>query len=109
MPGVFINYRFADERFGAGMLYDLLVQRFGTNQVFRDCVSLQPGHPYPAALRAELEQADVLLAVIGSSWLSLSDHTGTRLVDRPEDWVRREVARALESVLWRDSTRLAPR
>jgi tetratricopeptide (TPR) repeat protein len=94
--GVFVNYRFADERFGAGAVYDGLVGRFGTQQVFRDCVSMQAGEHYPTELRQALEDADILVAVIGPTWLDARNGDGVRRLDLPNDWVRYEIRRALQ-------------
>lgn len=97
MVGVFINYRTVDQPLGAAAIHDALARRFGADQVFRDCVSMQAGDHYPTALREALEGADVLIAVIGRRWLTVTDQsTGSRLIDRPMDWVRREIARAFE-------------
>lgn len=97
MGGVFINYRTVDNPLGAATIHDWLARKLGSHQVFRDCVSLDAGTHYPTAIRSALENADVLIAVIGPQWLTLKDpETGTRLIDRPADWVRREIATAFE-------------
>jgi tetratricopeptide (TPR) repeat protein len=93
MTEVFISYRVRDERFGAAAVYEILVQRFGANRVFRDCVSLRPGEHYPSVIRNALERSTVLLAIIGPEWLALLDGEG-RVIDRNGDWVRREIATA---------------
>src|SRR5262249_14994441 len=41
----------------------------------------------------------VLLVVIGPRWLSLTDKTGLRRIDNPQDWIRREIAEALSGGL----------
>lgn len=92
MGKVFINYRALDERFGVAAVYEILVQRFGVDGVFRDCVSLQPGEHFPSAILEAVSRSDVLLAVIGRGWLTLADEFGMRLIDRHDDWVRREIA-----------------
>jgi hypothetical protein len=97
LSGVFINYRSTDNPLGAAGIHDELVRRFGTANVFRDCVSLQPGSHYPSAIRKALADADLLIAVIGPQWLTLTDPTtGQRLIDRDHDWVRRELAWAFQ-------------
>ena len=95
MGGVFVNYRFDDERFGAGAVYDGLAERFGKQQVFRDCVSMHAGEHYPTELRRALAEADILVAVVGPTWLTGHDAEGNRLLDRPNDWVRAEIRDAL--------------
>jgi hypothetical protein len=97
MGGVFINYRSADNPLGAAGIHDALAARFGSDRVFRDCVSLEAGDSYPDAIREALADADVLVAIVGPGWLSLTDpKTGQRLIDRESDWVRRELAWAHE-------------
>jgi hypothetical protein len=97
MGGVFINYRTVDNPLGAASIYQGLAGKFGSHQVFRDIVSLDAGTHYPSSIRSALENADVLLAVIGPQWLSLKDpETRERLIDRPQDWVRREIAIAFQ-------------
>jgi hypothetical protein len=97
MGGVFINYRVVDNPLGAAGIHDALVGRFGADNVFRDCVSLQAGTDYPAAIGDALVKSDVLVSIIGPQWLTLTDEaTGERLIDRAHDWVRRELVWAHE-------------
>ncbi|HEX5120263.1 MAG TPA: TIR domain-containing protein [Pseudonocardiaceae bacterium] len=97
MGGVFINYRTIDDPLGAAAIHDRLVLRFGEDMVFRDCDSLQAGEHYPAAIWQALHNADVVVAVIGPRWLSLSDAAGVRLIERDHDWVRQELAFAFSA------------
>jgi hypothetical protein len=90
--GVFINYRTIDDPLGAASIHDRLALSFGRDNVFRDCVSLTPGEHYPSAIRTALANAAVLVAVIGPRWLTLTDDTAVRLIDREQDWVREELA-----------------
>ncbi len=104
MAGVFINYRVADNPLGAAGIHDGLVRLFGNDMVFRDCVSLEAGSLYPRRIWSALEGADVVVAVIGPRWLATAgDASGVRLIDRPRDWVRRELAWA-----FRHGTRVLP-
>jgi uncharacterized protein YegL len=43
-----------------------------------------------------VEGCDVLIAVIGHDWLSISDNNGTRRLDKPDDYVRLEIEAALK-------------
>ncbi len=97
MTGVFINYRAVDNPLGAAGIHEALASRFGSANVFRDCVSLEAGISYPAAIRDALARSEVLLSIIGPRWLTLTDDvTGERLIDREHDWVRRELLWARE-------------
>ncbi|HYQ61961.1 toll/interleukin-1 receptor domain-containing protein [Actinophytocola sp.] len=95
MAGVFINYRSKDQPLGAAAIHDHLARRFGHGRVFRDCVSMGPGDRYPDELRSALRSADILLAIIGPEWLTMAEG-GQRLIDRPFDWVRYEIATAFQ-------------
>jgi hypothetical protein len=96
MGRVFISYRSADNPWGAAGIHEWLTHR-STHRIFRDGVSLDAGAHYPTAIMAELEKADLLIAVIGPDWLTTSDpDTGQRLIDREGDWVRRELAFAFQ-------------
>jgi len=94
--GVFINYRVADQPVAAAAIHDALTRRFGSDRVFRDCTSMLAGQHYPSAIRAALESATVLVAIVGPQWLTLTDpRTSARLIDRAHDWVRMEISSAL--------------
>jgi len=91
---VFINYRSVDDPLGAALIHDRLAARFGQNKVFRDTASLTPSMHYPSAIQSAVRNAAVLIAVIGPRWLTLTDERAVRLIDREDDWVRRELAMA---------------
>jgi len=95
MPGIFISYRREDSAGFAGRLADALEARFGTAQVFRDVSDIRAGDDFVQAINRSLEASDVLVAVIGQRWLSAADATGRRRIDNPDDFVRVEIAAAL--------------
>lgn len=100
MGGVFINYRSRDHPLGAAAIDECLATRFGPDNVFRDCVSLRPGEFYPTEIMRALRDSDVLVAIIGPDWLTLTDESsGTRLIDNDHDWVRREIVWGLRHKL----------
>jgi hypothetical protein len=57
--------------------------------------SIEPGVAFRDAIDAAVSSCDVLLAVIGRRWLMLTDSTGRRRLDDPEDLLRFEIAKAL--------------
>jgi len=89
MPSVFVSYRRADAPAHAGRLYDALAARFGAEHVFKDLDSMEPGVDFVEAIEDAVGRCDVLIAVIGRDWLQ-------GRLDDPHDWVRLEIARALE-------------
>jgi hypothetical protein len=96
MFDIFVNYRTADARFGAASAHEALVRRFGAARVFLDSVSIPVGSTYPDKIYEALDQVQVLTVLIGPEWLSEDPATGARPIDRLDDWVRREIRRAME-------------
>lgn len=95
MPRIFISYRHADSEGHVGRLYDHLSRVFDGKEIFRDLDSLQGGEEFSPTCEKAVEACDVFLAVIGPTWLNISDDKGRRL-DNPRDIVRQEIATALK-------------
>src|SRR5215831_15533544 len=96
MAKVFISYRREDSAGHAGRIKDRLEHELGRGLVFIDVDRIPLGTNFVTALRDEVAQCDVLLAVIGPSWLEMRDEDGTRRLDNPTDLVRIEIAAALQ-------------
>ncbi|MDP8905097.1 MAG: TIR domain-containing protein [Chloroflexota bacterium] len=92
---IFISYRRSDTRGGAGRLYDALRRRFGKDRLFMDVDNLVPGQDWVHAVEDAVARCDVLLALIGDQWLSVTDASGTRRLDDDLDPVRLEIEAAL--------------
>ncbi len=92
---IFISYRRDDTAGRAGRLFDLLATRFGARNVFQDVAAIEPGTDFTQRVDEAIAQCDATLVVIGSDWLSMSGPDGTRRLDEPDDYVRREVGAAL--------------
>jgi hypothetical protein len=97
MSIIFVSCRRVDAPAHAGRIYDRLVERFGKDAVYMDLDSTAPGADFAEVIDATIARCDALLAVIGRDWLAAArpGRQGRRLED-PEDWVRREIATALE-------------
>jgi formylglycine-generating enzyme required for sulfatase activity len=93
---VFISYRRVDTSGYAGRLYDRLSERFGEDNIFMDVERLDPGVNFVDAIQDAVRSCDVLVALIGPRWLTVQDRGGGRRLDNPEDFVRLEIATALE-------------
>jgi TIR domain len=93
---IFLNYRREDSRADAGRLYDHLSQRFGPDNIFMDVDNIPPSHDFVEVIQNAVGSCDVLLAVIGRQWLTITDPQGQRRLDNPEDYVRLEIVTALE-------------
>jgi pterin-4a-carbinolamine dehydratase len=100
MPNsIFISYRRVDSQHATFAIADRLRWAFGGNEVFFDRGSNRSGNEWPASLRRGLAGARVLIVVIGEMWLKTADQWGRRRIDDPADWVRLEIAAALEANL----------
>lgn len=90
---IFISYRRDDSGPTARLLDHVLGERFGSSSVFMDLEDVARGADFAEVIGEHLERADVVLAIVGPQWARL-------LQERAEggevDWVRREVAMALE-------------
>lgn len=95
MPRVFISYRRDDAAGYAGRLYDSLAPRYGPDQVFMDIDTIRPGADFVAVIEGAVGSADVVIALIGPRWATVTDAEGRRRLDNPEDYVRIELAAAL--------------
>ena len=92
---VFISYRRSD----TGAYADAVAQRLAAVQfesVFQDREDIALADNYADRIRQGLAESDVVLVLIGPSWLTVRTHAGGRRLDDENDWVRREVALALE-------------
>ena len=95
MPKIFISYRRGDSIAYAGRIHDHLSQHFGADKVFMDIGGIAPGEDFVNVLDARVADSDVVIALIGPGWLNASDERGRR-IDQPDDFVRYELAAALE-------------
>lgn len=113
MTKIFINYRTADEPYGAALLDEELSRHFGPEMVFRASRSIPPGADFETEIMSAVRASDILLAVIGPNWLTATDKDGNARIDDPDDYVRREIAIALEHgvrviPVLMNATRIAP-
>ncbi|MPZ76424.1 MAG: TIR domain-containing protein [Deltaproteobacteria bacterium] len=93
---IFVSYRRDDARGDAGRLTDKLKIRFGDKQIFRDVEAIEAGVDFVEAINQAVSQCAVLLAIIGPNWLKVTDGQGRRRLDDPDDFVRLEIAVALQ-------------
>jgi TIR domain len=93
---VFISYRRDAGAGYAGRIADALVEHFGEDKVFRDIDSLEPGLDFVDAVERAIESSEVLIAVVGKHWLTVTDAAGQKRLENPDDYVRTEIAIALK-------------
>ncbi len=93
---IFLSYRRDDSRGYTNAIYTLLELHFPPGSIFMDVDTLVPGSDFVQSLQEAVENCDIFLAVIGSRWENIKNEKGQRRLENPEDFVRIEVAHALE-------------
>jgi hypothetical protein len=93
---VFISYRRDDASSEAGRLADAIRNHFGHDSVFIDTADIRFGEEWPEALSTAVENATLVVSVIGPEWILARDEFGRRRIDDPDDWVRREIELVIE-------------
>ena len=92
---IFVSYRREETAYPAGWLYDRLVEHFGQGQVFKDVDSIELGDDFVEVITAAVAGCDVLLALIGDRWLTITGENGRRRLEDPGDFVRLEIEAGL--------------
>jgi TIR domain-containing protein len=94
MPSILLSYRRADTRWITGRIFDRLERHYGRDHVFMDIDAIPFGLDFRKHIRKILQKCDIMLAIIGPSWLALDEAGRSRLLDET-DWVRIEIEAAL--------------
>jgi Tfp pilus assembly protein PilF len=92
---IFINYRREDSAGHTGRLFDRLSARL-PGRVFMDIDTLEPGVDFVEVIEKAVGSCQVLIVVMGQEWLRVKDAAGRRRLDDPADYVRLELATALQ-------------
>lgn len=93
---IFISYRRDDSSGYAGRLFDRLSAHFGRANVFMDIEALEPGADFVDGIDHAMASCEALIVLIGTEWLSATDAKGRRRLDNSNDFIRLEVANALQ-------------
>jgi hypothetical protein len=95
---IFLSYRRDDSQAETILIYEALTKHFGKAGVFMDTSTIQAGDTWPERIKTALTDAQLVLAVIihNRDWLGVDD-LGDRRIQQDDDWVRQELALALES------------
>src|SRR4029450_3169620 len=93
---IFMSYRRDETDFPAGWLYDRLAAHFGHDEIFKDGDAREPGDDFGEVIARAVGSCDVLLALIGEYWVSITDSDGKPRLDDPDDFVRLEIEAALQ-------------
>jgi TIR domain len=93
---VFISYRRADAPgYVRGLMSDLR-NIFGSKQIFLDMEDIAAGSDFPSIIEQAVSNCELLLVIIGSNWSELRDESGQRRIEDANDFVRLEIAGALQ-------------
>ena len=95
MPKVFISYRRKDSAPFVGRIYERLARELGEKNIFYDIEDIPKGKNFKDILRQNVASCDVLLAMIGPQWSSITDANGNKRLFNEDDYVRYEVDTAL--------------
>jgi hypothetical protein len=93
---VFISYRRDLSQHAAGRLAEQMRPRLGRNNVFMDVEDIEPGIDFVDAITSAISICNVLLAIIGPRWATITDDEGRRRLDDATDYVALELAVAFE-------------
>ncbi len=93
---VFINYRRDQTAGEARALYNDLVSLLGERRVFMDVDNIALGRDFREVLHERLQDCEVMLTLIGRGWADARDDAGRRRLEQPGDFVRLEIATALQ-------------
>src|SRR4051794_19167726 len=94
---VFISYRRSDLGHLALLLSDRLAHEFGNESIFIDRVNLPVGRSWSESIHEALMASEVVIPLVGPTWLRAHDSWGRRRLDLDDDVVRLEIATALSA------------
>ena len=92
---VFLSYRRSDTAGHAGRICDELERHYDRPVVFRDIDAIAAGSDFVQALERAMDDARIVIVLIGNTWQEARAEDGSRRLDDPQDHVRREVEMAL--------------
>jgi hypothetical protein len=96
MSAVFISYRRDDTSGEARALFDFLSNHLGKKSVFMDVDSIALGRDFRTVLQETTSSCDLMLVLIGRSWVGVRDENGKTRIENPTDYVRLEIGSALK-------------
>ncbi|MGA7892872.1 MAG: toll/interleukin-1 receptor domain-containing protein [Candidatus Sulfotelmatobacter sp.] len=92
---IFLSYRRSDSAGYTGRLSDRLRKEFGEARYFRDIDTIKLGTSFVQSIEDAVSSCSVLVALIGSGWATATDTNGHLRLEDPNDFVRLEIASAL--------------
>ena len=98
MSKIIVSYRRSDSAAITGRIFDRLIDRYGEESVFMDIDRIPFGTDFRLHIQDALRDADLLLAVVGPTWLGKTADGRSRIQDEA-DPVRVEIEAALRQGL----------
>jgi TIR domain len=95
MAKIFLSYRRTDSIATAGRLRDTLGQAFGESNVFLDIDSIPIGADFVTHVESQVVNCNVLLALIGNTWIDTRNAQGKLRLGNEDDYVTAEISAAL--------------
>jgi hypothetical protein len=92
---VFISYRRDDSRDIVGRIDDHLVRLLGREGVFLDVDAIPIGVNFRRHIEQAVSNCDAVLAIIGRSWLTVTDKHGRPRIHGDADYLRLELETAI--------------
>ena len=99
VTGIFLCYRRLHAEGYAGRIFDRLTSEFPSTRLFMDVDNIQPGEDFVEIIERAITECRVMLVFITRDWAGLSDPGGMKLLEKPTDFVRVEITRALQQNL----------
>lgn len=95
MAAIFISYRRGVTSGIAGRLFDHLKAGMPSAETFLDTGVLEPGDDFRQRIAAAIDQASLVIALVGSDWNPAHADDGASRFDAEDDFVRLELAEAI--------------
>ena len=93
---IFVSYRRDDSADVTGRIYDRLSTHFGAGRVFKDVDSIPLGRDFREVINKAVAKASVVVVVVGRNWLGREEGSAHARIQDQTDFVRTEVAAALQ-------------
>jgi len=91
MGKIFISYRRDDSIQMTERIYEKLLEEYGSKNIFKDVDNIPAGADFRKVIEEHVQKCDIVLAVIGKKWLTVTDDNGEPRLNNKNDFVRIEL------------------
>lgn len=95
-PFAFVSYRRTDSSAASRWLANSIARTYGAQSVFIDTETIRMSDDWADRINEALTLSTLVIPVIGSRWLSITDSDHRRRIDGSTDWVHMEILHALQ-------------